>query len=356
MTNSIQKWVNPSILSMAAYHVPEPSGAIKLDSMENPYQWDADLQQAWLNHLKTAELNRYPDAGTRVLKRKLRRVMQVPDTMDIVLGNGSDEILFMLQVLINGDNRSVLAPEPSFAMYRLNAQCLGLQYLGVPLLADDFRLDLPAMLTAIEQHQPALVFLAYPNNPTANVFADPDLEAIIEASPGLVVIDEAYTPFTDHSFMSRLENYANVVVVRTLSKLGLAGIRLGMLIGSQAWLEQIEKVRLPYNINVMSQLTAEFALQHFEVFEQQTQRIRQDRTSLLSALQALPNIHAWPSQTNFILFRVPNAPQVFESIRQQGVLIKCFDGKHPLLKDCLRVTVGTPEENQAFLNALQTGL
>jgi len=187
---------------------------------------------------------------------------------------------------------------------------------------------------------------------SGNAFAAPDIEAIIEASPGLVVIDEAYAPFADNTFMSRLGEYPNLLVMRTVSKLGLAGLRLGLLAGPHEWLEQIDKTRLPYNINVLSQLSAVFALQHYGVLEKQTQQIRADRADLLERLNALTGVQAWPSQANFILFRVADAPAVFENLKTQGILIKSLHDSHPLLDNCLRVTVGKPEENQAFLQAL----
>ncbi len=352
MNKSINNWIRPEIQQLTAYHVPEPSDAIKLDAMENPYQWDTARVEEWLNVLRGSALNRYPDPAAREVKEQLRTVMQIPDNMDMILGNGSDELIQMLALTLNGEGRILLAPEPSFVMYRLIAQVVGMQYIGVPLQADNFTLDMFAMLEAIETYQPALVFLAYPNNPSGNAFEVFDIEAIIETTPGLVVIDEAYAPFTDDTFMPRLSEYPNLLVMRTVSKLGLAGLRLGLLAGSQAWLEQVEKTRLPYNINVLTQLSAVFALQQYSVLEKQTQQIRADRENLLENLNAIKGVQTWTSQTNFILFRVAEAQSVFEALKNQGVLIKCLHGSHPMLDNCLRVTVGRPEENQAFLKAL----
>ncbi len=347
--NTINQWIRPEIQQLTAYHVPDPGDAIKLDAMENPYQWDQALIDQWLQVLRGTALNRYPDPAARELKLNLRTIMQVPENMDVILGNGSDELIQMLILSLNGKGRTVLAPEPSFVMYRIIAQVVGMQYIGVPLDANEFKLDLPAMLEAIQTHQPALIFLAYPNNPTGNAFASSDIEQILEISTGLVVIDEAYAPFAEQTFMSRLGEYPNLLVMRTVSKLGLAGLRLGLLAGPVEWLEQIDKTRLPYNINVLSQVTASFALQHYAVLEQQTQQIRKDREDLLKALNAIDSVQAWPSQANFILFRVAEAQSVFENLKQQGILIKCLHGSHPLLENCLRVTVGTTDENQIFL-------
>jgi histidinol-phosphate aminotransferase len=350
---TITDWIRPEIQQLSAYHVPEPGDAIKLDAMENPYQWDTALVEEWIKVLRTATLNRYPDPTAREVKQQLRAVMQIPETMDVILGNGSDELIQMLILTLNGKERKLLALEPSFAMYRLIAQVVGMQYIGVSLQADNFSLDIFAMLEAIEIHQPALIFLAYPNNPTGNAFALEDIEDIIEATTGLVVIDEAYAPFADNTFMSRLNEYPNLLVMRTVSKLGLAGLRLGLLAGSHESLKQIDKTRLPYNINVLTQLSAVFALQHYTVLEKQTQKIRADRTKLLEHLNIIRGVQAWDSQANFALFRVTDAKTVFDNLKNKGILIKCLHGSHPLLNNCLRVTVGTPDENQAFLQALK---
>jgi len=313
--------------------------------------------QAWQQQLATAELNRYPDPAATELKQALRENMGVPDAMDLILGNGSDELIQIMAMALNGPDRVVLAPEPSFVMYRMIASFTGMDYVGVPL-AEDFSLDLPAMLAAIEKHQPALVFLAYPNNPTGNLFDTEAVQRIIAVSPGLVVLDEAYHAFAGISFMDQLLHYDNLVVMRTVSKMGLAGLRLGLLAGPSAWLQEFDKVRLPYNINVLTQQSASFALRHRTVLDQQTQQICSDREQLFKALSDMAGITPYTSRANFILFRVApgRAREIFDSVKKQRVLIKCMDGSSPALSDCLRVTVGTAEENAAFIQALQHSL
>ena len=354
MSKSVTNWIRPEIQQLSAYYVPEPSNAIKLDAMENPYGWDAVIIEEWLKILQTTALNRYPDSSARKLKAILRTVMQIPDRVEMVLGNGSDELIQMLILALNGPRRVLLVPEPSFIMYRHLAQVVGMKYVGVPLQENSFTLDMYAMLEAIETYQPTLVFLAYPNNPTGNLFATEDIEAIIETTPGVVVIDEAYAPFSNRTFMSRLDQYPNLLIMRTVSKLGLAGLRLGLLAGTQDWLEQIEKVRQPYNINVLTQVSAAFALRHYAMFKEQIQRIKEDREILLDQLSALKNLQIWPSQANFILFRVAHAQTISKQLQEKGILIKCVHGRHPLLEDCLQVTIGTSRENQAFLQALKS--
>ncbi len=349
----MNNWIRSEIQQLSAYHVPESSNAIKLDAMENPYHWNIAQIEVWLDVLRNAALNRYPDPSGNEVKQQLRSVMQIPDNMDIILGNGSDELIQLLALALNDDGRVILAPEPSFVMYRMIAHFVGMQYVGVPLQVGDFELDMFAMLEEIEIHQPALIFLAYPNNPTGNAFSIDDIEAILETSSGLVVIDEAYAPFAEHTFMPYLNKYPNLLVMRTLSKLGLAGLRLGFLVGSPEWLGQIEKLRLPYNINILTQLSTVFALQNYVLLKQQTEQIKLDREYLSEHLEAIDGINIWPSEANFILFQTANAQKVFERLKARNVLIKCLHGGHPTLENCLRVTVGTPEENKIFLQVLE---
>ncbi len=354
---TVEKWIRPEIRAIHAYHVPDAAGMIKLDAMENPYTWPESMRQAWQQRLSETDVNRYPDPAAKALTVRLKEALAVPEGMEIVLGNGSDEIIQMLAMAVAGSGRTILAPEPGFVMYKMIATFCGMEYVGVPLKAD-FSLDMPAMLEAIKEQQPALIFLAYPNNPTGNLFAAEDIKAILAAAEGLVIVDEAYHAFADQSFMGELGNYSNLVVMRTLSKLGLAGLRLGLLAGPKAWLAEIDKVRLPYNINVLTQVSADFALQHAEVFAEQTSAIRADRSKLLADLKALDGLEVFPSAANFILFRAPQGQgtAVFEKLKQAGILIKNLSASGGLLSDCLRVTVGKPEENQAFIKALKQAL
>jgi len=347
-----EQFFRPDILAASAYHVPPSEGLIKLDAMENPYPWPREMADGWLDHLRTAHPNRYPDPQAPGLKAALRDYAEIPDVAEILLGNGSDEIILMLLTALSGQPHvKVMAHEPTFVMYRQIAQWLGIEFIGVPL-REDFSLDPEAMLTAVASQQPRIVFLAYPNNPTGNLFDPRLIETIIEATPGVVVVDEAYAPFAQVSFMDRLGRFDNLLVMRTLSKLGLAGLRLGYLAGPAPWLEQFDKLRLPYNINVLTQLSAEYALAHGEVFDRQTARIRKDRDTMALNLARIDGIEVFPSAANFLLLRVDHATRIFEELKTHGILIKNLDGAGGLLKNCLRVTVGTPEQNQRFLDAL----
>jgi histidinol-phosphate aminotransferase len=341
------------VLAMSAYKVADAKGLIKLDAMENPYSWPEDIKKSWLDALKDCPLNRYPDPEAGHLTATIKRLNQIPDQFDVLLGNGSDEIIQLLLMALPSST-SVLAPDPGFVMYKQLSHCLGLTYHGIPLLAGSFDLDLPAMLAAIEKYQPSVIFLAYPNNPTGNLFSEASIREIITTAKGLVVIDEAYAPFADASFLNALNQYDNLLVMRTVSKLGLAGLRLGYIVGNPAIIGQLNKIRLPYNINVLTQISADFALSNKTLFDQQTQKICAERSAVFKRLNEIDGITAYPSAANFILFRTPKgqANAIFASIKQQGVLIKNLGAQDGLLADCLRVTIGKPEENAAFLAAL----
>jgi histidinol-phosphate aminotransferase len=345
------------VLDLHAYHVPDSIGYIKLDAMENPYPVPPALREEIAATVANAAINRYPDPNPAALKEKISGLLGLPQGMGVLLGNGSDELIQLLALALNKAGATLLSVEPSFVMYRMISIFTGMRYVGVPLLtnsgAADFSLDMPATLAAIEREQPALVFLAYPNNPTGNLFSAHDVRQIIEASPGLVVVDEAYYAFASDSFIPHLAHYPNLLVMRTFSKLGMAGLRLGFLAGSMAWLEQLEKLRLPYNIGVLTQLVAGKLLDHHEVLLQQAEQIKLDRAELHKQLGEVPGVRVYTSEANFLLFRVANATEVFSGLRQRGVLIKNLNGGHPMLKDCLRVTVGTPDENARFIAALQ---
>lgn len=353
--SDIKRLVRDEIRALSAYHVPAPGNAIKLDAMENPYQLPDELVDQWLTVLRDVELNRYPDPGAKILKDRLRKAMSIPADMDVLLGNGSDEIIQMIIMALAKTEAIVLAPEPTFVMYRMISIFCSVEFVGVPL-KQDFTLDTSAMRTAIDKHAPAVIFLAWPNNPTGNLFAVSDVIEIIEQAPGLVVLDEAYTSFAEQSFMDKLATYDNLLVMRTVSKSGLAGLRLGYLVGSKAWLSEFDKVRLPYNINILTQTSAAFALEHVDVLNQQATKLRAARTDLYAALQKMQGIEAFPSAANFILFRVGNADDVFTKLKEQGVLIKNLNPVGGALSGCLRVTVSTPDENTVFLKALAASL
>jgi len=343
------------VQSMHAYAVQPSAGLLKLDAMENPHRLPPDLQAHLGQRLGALALNRYPGDRINDLRTALAAYAGLPDGFDLMLGNGSDELISLLAMACDVPGASILAPVPGFVMYAMSAQLQGLKFIGVDLTAD-FELDEAAMLAAIDKHQPTIVYLAYPNNPTANLWDDAVIEKIIAAAPGLVVMDEAYQPFASRSYIDRVAHHPHVLLMRTLSKFGLAGVRLGYMLGPKALIAEVDKVRPPYNISVLNAEAALFALEHADVFAAQAQDLRAQRERLQQALAGLPGVRSWPSDANMILVRVPDAAKTFDGMKTRGVLVKNVSKMHPLLAGCLRLTVGTADENTQMMAALEASL
>ena len=351
----VQALIRPDVQARQAYQVADPGSAIRLNQMENPYGWDDELWSACLSHIRGAEVNRYPDASGKALIRAIRIHDRLADDWGVMLGNGSDEIIQTLVQAICDGSRPVMAPTPSFVMFQIVAQQCRVPFVGVEL-GTDWALDVDAFCQAMELHQPAIVFLAQPNNPTGKLYDEAGLRRVIEACPGLVVIDEAYGPFSPRNHQDWLNEYPNLVLMRTFSKLGLAGLRCGYLTGPHEWIEEINKVRLPYNLGVLNQAVAEFALtQGAELMAEQAKRLVQARESLIQQFRSR-GLTAHDSDANFVLVEVADPSAVYSAITHQGVLIKDLSGMHPSLSRCLRVSIGTDSENEAFLAALDRAL
>jgi histidinol-phosphate aminotransferase len=349
------RWLRQDVQGMQAYAVQDSTGMLKLDAMENPFRLPPALQQALGERLGAVAINRYPGARIDTLREALARHAGLPEGCALMLGNGSDELISLLAMACDVPGATIVAPVPGFVMYQMSAQLQGLKFVGVPLTAT-FELDEPAMLAALEAHQPALLYLAYPNNPTANLFDDRIVERLIEAAPGLVVIDEAYQPFASRSYIDRLARHEHVLLMRTMSKFGLAGVRIGYLMGAARLIAQIDKVRPPYNVSVLNAEAALFALEYADEFARQAAVLREERTRLIEALKGLPGVTPFPSEANMVLVRVPDADRAFAGLKQRGVLVKNVSRMHPLLAACLRLTVGTPDENQRMIAALRESL
>ena len=363
--------IRPDVRAMHAYGVQPSTGMLKMDAMENPFRLPAHLQAALGQRLGAVALNRYPGDRIADLKVALAQYAGMPEGYGIVLGNGSDELITLLALACaqpvdkdgRGQRATMLAPMPGFVMYPLSAQLQGLDFVGVPL-TPDFELDEPAMLAAIEQHRPAITYIAYPNNPTATLWDEGAVQRIIDAAGaqgGIVVMDEAYQPFASRTWIDRMRaepaRNPHVLLMRTLSKFGLAGVRLGYLIGPAALVSEIDKVRPPYNVSVLNCEAALFALEHADVFAAQAAELRAQRTVLIDALRAMPGIEkVWDSEANMVLVRVANAGKTYEGMKTRKVLIKNVSTMHPLLHNCLRLTVGNAQDNATMLAALQASL
>lgn len=360
LQDRIRGVIRQDVQSMHGYAIQPSAGFVKLDAMENPFTLPPELQRALGERLGRLEINRYPGHCAEAVREALARHIGLPEGCALLLGNGSDEIITMLSMACDVPGATVLAPVPGFVMYEMSAKLQGLAFVGVPL-TPDFELDEAAMLAAIEEHRPALTYLAYPNNPTADLFDAGIIARLVDAvgrQGGLVVMDEAYQPFASHSWLPRLgeAGQEHVLVMRTLSKFGLAGARLGYLVGHAALVAEIDKVRPPYNVSVLNAETALFALDHADEFARQAKVLCAERERLQAALREMPGVTPFPSEANMILVRVPDSKKAFEGMKSRGVLVKHIAGLHPLLANCLRLTVGTPDENTLMIDALRASL
>ncbi len=366
--SKILSHIRRDVQSMHAYAIQDSAGMVKLDAMENPYALRPALQAKLGERLGKLAINRYPGARIEDLKTQLRSYAQVPAGYALMLGNGSDELISLLAMACATpaqagsnqlSNAKILAPLPGFVMYAMSAQLQSLQFIGVPLTAD-FELDEPAMLAAIEKEKPAITYIAYPNNPTANLWDEGAIKNIIGACAqygGMVVMDEAYQPFSSKSWITHIhaapEANANVLLMRTLSKFGLAGVRLGYMTGPAAIINEVDKLRPPYNISVLNCECALFALENKTEFSRQAQDIIAQRAMLLAAIAKIPGAQPVKSDANMFLVRVADATKAFESLKQRGILVKNVSSMHPLLVNTLRISVGTPAENQLLIVALK---
>ncbi len=352
MARSLLSSVREDILALKAY-TPSPINLpIKLDAMESPYFIPKPLQDEWQSVLAACPINRYPIAEPVELIKQLKQHFGVPSNCHLLMGNGSDELIQIIMLAVGGDGRHVLAPQPSFAMYPLLAKVAHMNYIGVAL-DQSFNLDTQAMLEAMQQTKPTLICLAQPNNPTGNVWQRSAVEAMIQNAPGYVLLDEAYAPFALSNGMDWLERHENLLLLRTFSKIGFAGLRCGFLIGHKDIIHELNKVRLPYNIGSLVQAGVTFILKHYGSIDKQIQQICLARESIRDELNAIDGIEAFSSHTNFILFRCAHsASLVFEQLQAHGILLKDFS-QSPGLGNCLRVSVGSKQENKVFIQHLK---
>lgn len=339
--------IRNDIKQLSAYHIPDARGLIKLNAMENPYPLPDTLRDEWVRHLHNLNINRYPDTKMDALRHAIAdgeglRADQV------LLGNGSDEIIQL--ALIAVDRGACVIPRPTFVMYEIISRWLKRPVASVPL-EKDFSLNADAFLRVCAREKAGIAFLACPNNPTGNMWPRSTIQQISDNFRGLLMIDEAYHPFANDTYTDMIDPH--VMILRTFSKLGMAGLRLGYALGHPDTIGELNKVRLPYNINTLGQASVNFFLKHFHVFDEQTKKICRERDRLVGILENMTHVDPYPSRTNFILLRVPNAGFIFEALKQNGILVKNLHAEGDLLENCLRVTIGIPEENDQFVATLK---
>lgn len=343
---NIRKFVKPGVYTLTAYQAKEIQCRVKLDANESPYGF-----KGFNNIVKNIETNRYPDPEAKKLKNIIAKEFSVKPE-NILQGNGSDELIYYLITTFGGP---VLFPEPTFSMYGIIAKSLGEKTIPIAL-NESFDLDIEQILSCIKKEKPKLVFLSSPNNPTGNCFSSEKILKIIEktAQKSLVIVDEAYQPFSSKKgFIPLLNDYENLVIMRTLSKIGMAALRTGFLIAHVEIIEQINKVRLPFNLNSFSQAIACEILRKKELLNKYIKSICNERDRLFIEMLKIKEIKPYPSEANFILFKVVNPEMIYQALLKNGVLVKNMNS---IIKGCLRVTVGTLKENNIFLMELKKSI
>jgi histidinol-phosphate aminotransferase len=339
---NIRKLVRQNVYSLSPYIAKEIPCRVKLDANESPYGFHDVYKIA-----RSVKTNRYPDPEARLLKKILSQDLKVKQE-NILQGNGSDELIYYLITAFGGP---VLYPVPTFSMYSIISQAIGEQRIEIPL-NEEFDLHIEGILSKIRKEKPKLIFLSSPNNPTGNCFSSDRILKIIEAtsSQSLVVVDEAYQPFaSEKGFMPMLKDYENLVIMRTLSKIGLAGLRVGLLIAREEVINEVNKVRLPFNLNSFSQTIAVEVMKNKNLLKKRIKAIVSEREKLFEGLLKIKDIRPYPSEANFILFRLKEPDRMYHGLLKKGVLVRNMKG---VVNGCLRVTVGTPEENNIFLKVL----
>ena len=356
LEQKISRLVPERLQKLEPYKTDSASGLVKLDAMELPFPIDAAVAELLSRALTEVELNRYPEARPKAIRSLLLSENRLGTKVDVVLGNGSDELIHLLCLMMcKTDQSTVLCPSPTFSVYRIAAEIVGLRYTEIDNSYDDFSLDFGNMMTVIERDEPALIFLASPNNPTGRLISKAEIETICRKSRGLVVLDEAYWRFAGESLVCLTEIFENLLVLQTFSKIGFAGLRVGMLFGQKPWIDLIEKIRMPYNINSFSQAGALFALNNKTLIKGNIDRLKKERNWMFDQLSKINSVKVWPSEANFFLIRLieQSGSSTFAQLKSKGFLVKNLTGSHPALMNCLRVTVGTREENTGFLSALR---
>lgn len=349
---NFRRLIKQEILNQKAYAIDLSECPVKLDANENPHGLPPEVAEKLHGAVKEISLNRYPDPEARKLKERLARHLGVPADW-IMLGNGSDELIQILLAAIRvRPGGGVLIPVPTFAMYKITAVNLGHRVIEMPL---DASFDLPddAASRWVSGETPDLVFLSYPNNPTGNCFSRAKMEEVLGSAKGLVVVDEAYCHFSGKTFLPEIRDRENLVILRTFSKLGFAALRLGILIAAPDLLRELNKVRLPYNLNALTQAVGTALLDHEEALNRQIRAIVEERTYLFGELKRIPGINPWRSDANFILFSCDmDKDRLYGGLVKRGILVKAFSAPE-VLRNCLRVSVGKNEENRAFIEALR---
>ncbi len=345
--------IKPEVRAVSAYTLAHFEADVKLDQNENPYEIPEDLKRRIVDRVLERDWGRYPEFVPEQLVQALARFSGWSEA-GILVGNGSNELISAAVSATLGPGKTVAIPQPTFALYELMAKTAGATVQPVPLKQADLSFDVETLLEAARTSD--VVIVCSPNSPTGSLLAQPDARRLLSEARGLVIIDEAYHEFSGQTLFPLLEEFDNFLLLRTLSKAwSLAGIRFGYMMTSAAIATEIQKIKLPYNVNIFTLAAAELIVEELEV-EGHVRKLIAARDLLAKELASREAVEAFPSQANFILFRTRFvARRLFDALYAAGVLVRDVSG-YPMLEGCLRVTVGTAEENTRFLETLDRAL
>ena len=349
----VLRHVKPAVRQIAAYTLSARRAAIKLNQNENPFDLEEQIKRRVVERALARPWSRYPDFDPKELLERLA-AFSGWKADGILAGNGSNELIQALLLVTVAAGTRVVVPETTFTLYALLTKLLGGDLLTVPL-GPELEYDAAELRKLRAGVDAPLTIVCSPNNPTGGVMAQGEIARMCEEADGLVVVDEAYHEFSRQSAVPLLEDHPNLVVLRTFSKaMAMAGLRVGYLLAAPELVREINKARLPYNLNFFSQLAALAALDEWDALRKTVLRLIEARDDLLHKLYRVPGVKPYPSHANFILFELHDADPkaVFESIFKRGVLIRDVTA-YPRLQRCLRVSVGSEEQNEAFLAALR---
>lgn len=346
--NDPERFVRPGVRQLVPYETKHMPECIKLDANENPFPWPAGMREALFS--EKLAFNRYPDGMGQDLKTRIAKYTATSPE-GILIGNGSDELIQLILLTFGGLGKSLIIHPPTFGMYQISARLTDTAVVQVPLL-NGLDLDTEQMLKEAQAPEAHIIIVCNPNNPTGSLFPREEILRLVRESGKIVVVDEAYAEFSGETLIPELENYPNLVIMRTFSKaFGMAGLRLGYLLGQPKIISLIDKVRPPFNVNLFSQKAGILALDYLNEYQGQIQQIKVETQKLQDALTLVPNVTVYPTRTNFILLKPDNPDQWASELLKRGFLVRNM-GMLPSFGKCLRISAGLPEENERFIRAV----
>jgi histidinol-phosphate aminotransferase len=343
--------INGCIRTLKPYHLEPESCSVKLNQNENPFDWPKPIKEKMGRFCVERPWNRYPPFVPETLGKALSDYAGAPGC-GVIVGNGSNEMLLVLLIALVKNSRVVVLCQPTFTVYRLLAEGLGGRNVTVPL-TDSLEYDIPAIIDAVKQNPGGALILCSPNNPTGSTVSEADLRKILKVHTGFCILDQAYVEFGGYNAVPLIREFPNLIITRTFSKaFSGAGLRIGYLLGTSEVVNEINKIKLPYNINFFSERTASLLLKNLDVVRERLAIITAERQLLFGFLKTLPFDNVYPSYANFILVRCRNKAALWDFLKKEGILVRDVS-TYPMLDGCLRISVGSAEENTTLTKAIK---